>query len=681
MFLFFCSFYTAFAQDTLKVITDFDKLNLENVLQISMQANAKEEVSSILNTRFAPWKSQKNLLKINQIYWFKLTIDHQNKEKSTVYLDLGNWSLMELYTQRGNQLSLQQKTGYFLPLHQRKIQRSYPYLELVLLPAQTQTFYIKVVQKMGFYLTEKQGAFLYSQAWMTQENQQRLFYQGIFLGIIWVMALYNLAIFFSVKDVSSLYYVLSLIGIGLYFMFYYGFALELLWKNAPVWNAYSFAVIVPLTRITWILFTQSYLHLREILPFWNKVLNYLILLYAVPIFTGLWSYWSGYDMSAFTVAWIGVMGVVVLSMMILMGILSYRQGYQPALYFLIANMFFSFGSIMFILREVGFLTDTLMTRYAVQIGAIMQVILFSLGLADRLNKAQQAIIQKDLEKANLEKEKETERKELIESQKIALEKEVKQRTVDLEEKTEELEITVQKLQESEQNLLELNHIKDKFFSIISHDLRSPLATLNSFLNILVNFSDNFSKNDLEALAKRTQKSLSGLTELLDNLLQWAKSQMNRTQFEPQMIDLEEIVGDTVDLLKVSAEEKQIQLTIALEKDLFIFADRNMLSFVLRNLLINAFKFTQERGEVCISAKVEAKHLIISIKDTGIGIAPENLAKLFHVQQHFTTRGTNNERGIGLGLLLCKEFVEKHQGTISVTSEIDKGTTFQVRLPI
>ena len=223
------------------------------------------------------------------------------------------------------------------------------------------------------------------------------------------MALYNLVIYFSVKDLSSLYYVLSLVGVGLYFMFYYGFALEMLWPNAPVWNAYCFVVIVPLTRITWVLFTQSYLNLKSILPQWNQRLYILILLYLVPIILGLFNYFTGIDTSEFTIDWIGVMGVIVLSMMILMGILAYQKGYQPALYFLIANMFFSLGSIMFILREIGFLVDAFITQYSGQIGVIMQVILFSLGLADRLNKAQQTVIQRDLEKVNLEREKEREK--------------------------------------------------------------------------------------------------------------------------------------------------------------------------------------------------------------------------------------------------------------------------------
>ena len=220
---------------------------------------------------------------------------------------------------------------------------------------------------------------------------------------------------------------------------------------------------------------------------------------------------------------------------------------------------------------------------------------------------------------------------------------MKERTADLEEKTEELEITVQKLQESEQNLLDLNHVKDKFFSIISHDLRSPLSTLNSFMNILIHYSGQLSEEDMNKLVKRTQKSLGGLTELLDNLLQWAKTQMNHTHFDPKNIQIQQLVDDTVSLLKVTAEEKQINLEVNIQPNLSVFADPNMLSFVLRNLLVNAFKFTHKQGKVIIQAQEEGGKTLITVQDTGIGIAQENLPKLFNIQQHFSTKGTQNEK--------------------------------------
>ncbi len=678
--LIFClTSFHLFGQDTLRVSRQVNSLEITNYVQIYPSNILAINQLDTIQQKFIPFAKFTGTFETQQNYFFQLIVQNTDAEKLSAYLDLGNWSFIDVYSQSPDNQWIIQKGGYFLPLSARNVPRAYPLVKLEVLPHTTQLFYLRVSQKMAFYLPTQQKFYWHNDVWFNQENQPRLFYQGIFLGIILVMALYNLVIYFSVKDVSFLYYVLSLAGIGLYFLFYYGFALELLWQNLPYWNAHSFAVIVPLTRIFWVLFTQTYLHLSEILPSWNKVLNYLIILYLVPIFSGLFNYLFDYDTSEFTVAWIGVMGVLVLSMMILMGILSYRQGYQPALYFLIANMFFSFGSIMFILREVGFLTDTFITRYSVQIGVILQTTLFSLGLADRLNQAQKAIIQKDLEKANLEREKEIEKKQLIENQRLQLENEVKERTADLQEKTEELEITVQKLQESEKNLLELNHIKDKFFSIISHDLRSPMATLNSFLNILVNFSDNFSPDELQNLARRTQKSVGGLTELLDNLLQWARSQMNHLQFEPQTINLYQIVYNTANLLTVSIEEKQIDLKIEIAENLQVFADQNMLSFVFRNLLINALKFTPPKGKINIDSQVSDNQLVIKISDTGIGIPPENLANLFLVHKHFSTRGTQNEKGVGLGLLLCKEFIEKHGGKIAVQSEEGKGTTFSFSL--
>ena len=666
-------------QDTIKVDQKTKQIDIYPALEIYVESEKNQDFSQIQSAIFTPLRQNNINWQTEKVYWLRLCLHNTSPKNLELILDLGNWSYADVYLQGIGSQFIKEEGGYFLPFTQRIIPQAYPYLQIKLIPQKPQFVYFRLEQKMSFYLDKKLKATLYHKDWLRQENDQRLFYQGIFLGIIWVMALYNLVIYFSVKDLSSLYYVLSLVGVGLYFMFYYGFALEMLWPNAPVWNAYCFVVIVPLTRITWVLFTQSYLNLKSILPQWNQRLYILILLYLVPIILGLFNYFTGIDTSEFTIDWIGVMGVIVLSMMILMGILAYQKGYQPALYFLIANMFFSLGSIMFILREIGFLVDTFITQYSGQIGVIMQVILFSLGLADRLNKAQQTVIQRDLEKVNLEREKEREKQQLIEAQKVSLEREVKERTADLEEKTEELEITVQKLQESEQNLLDLNHVKDKFFSIISHDLRSPLSTLNSFMNILIHYSGQLSEEDMNKLVKRTQKSLGGLTELLDNLLQWAKTQMNHTHFDPKSIQIQQLVDDTVNLLKVTAEEKQINLEVNIQPNLSVFADPNMLSFVLRNLLVNAFKFTHKQGKVIIQAQEEGGKTLITVQDTGIGIAQENLPKLFNIQQHFSTKGTQNEKGIGLGLYLCKEFIEKHQGTISVQSQVGKGTTFTITL--
>ncbi|MEO1655162.1 MAG: 7TM diverse intracellular signaling domain-containing protein, partial [Bacteroidota bacterium] len=408
--------------------------------------------------------------------------------------------------------------------------------------------------------------------------------QGLFLGIILVMALYNLAIYFSVRDLSFLFYVCSILGLGFYFLFYYGFALELLWPFAPHWNAFSFVLFVPFTRISWVLFTRYYLDTPAILPGWNRLLDGLIVLYLVPLSTGLISYTGYWDLSVLTVNWIGSLGVIVLSMMLWLGYLAWRQGFAPARYFLLANIFFSLGTILFILRETGVLSDNFITIYSVQFGVVVQVVLFSLGLGNRLKEAREELLEKEMEKQLMMRTQARDKQKLIERQKADLEIQVSERTQDLEEKAFELEQTILRLKDSESKLKDLNNLKDKFFSIISHDLKSPIATLHSFLNILINHSGKISPQEFQELASKTQNATERLSLLLDNLLQWAMSQMKQLSFCLTPVDIEALVQENIDILGVSAEEKQIQIKKSIPGQMTILVDRNMLSFVLRNLM-------------------------------------------------------------------------------------------------
>lgn len=602
-------------------------------------------------------------------YWVKASFRNNTSETQVGYLHAGNWTIIKYYVNQ----KFTGKSGRIYPLTERMLPLYQQYFVLKLSPKQSKTIYFQLQESMEFYLPSTLQLTWNNPTYVERQKSNTRFAQGIFLGVIIVMALYNLFIFFSVKDVSFLYYVCSIVGVGLYFMFYYGFTLEFIWPHAAVWNVHSYGLIVPLTRITWVLFTKYYLHLNELLPRWNRGLNFLIYIYLIPIVLTIFTLITGQDFSSAIVNWIGTLGVIVLSMMLLMGILALRTGFRPARYFLIANIFFSVGLILFIFRETGFLPDTPITRYGGQLGIILQVVLFSLGLANRLNTAQKALAQQEIEK-------EVERKQLIEQQKKQLEVTVADRTADLQHRTEELKITIHKLQESEKNLKDLNHIKDKFFSIISHDLRSPFTTLTSFLNILINFADEFSKEEMEELAKRTQQSVKNLSSLLENLLQWAMSQMNQNQYQPHQIMLAKAIQETAHLLVVSAEEKKIDLQWEIAPELSVYTDYHMLSFIIRNLLINAIKYTPAQGKIQITAVHQGHWVNICIQDTGVGIPPEDLPKLFNAQEHFTRKGTQNEKGVGLGLMLCKEFVEKGGGKISVASQVNQGTTFCFTIP-
>jgi len=230
-------------------------------------------------------------------------------------------------------------------------------------------------------------------------------------------------------------------------------------------------------------------------------------------------------------------------------------------------------------------------------------------------------------------------------------------------------------------LQELNATKDKFFSIISHDVKGPLNSLSSFAGLLINHTDKLSKEDIQMLAKDLDKSLKNLFALLENLLEWSRSQTGNIEFTPEPFDLTGVLTENKALLEAQATNKKIQLIQEYTAPLQIKAHRHSVTTVVRNLLSNAIKFTPEGGTITLAIAPGAGKVTVSIKDTGVGMSPEVIDKLFRIDTKHSTKGTADEKGTGLGLILCKDFIEKNGGNLGVSSEINKGSTFYFTLPL
>jgi signal transduction histidine kinase/ligand-binding sensor domain-containing protein len=237
-----------------------------------------------------------------------------------------------------------------------------------------------------------------------------------------------------------------------------------------------------------------------------------------------------------------------------------------------------------------------------------------------------------------------------------------------------------KLEETNHELSILNATKDKFFSIIAHDLRNPFHTVMGFSELLMLSFEKISQDKIRKYIQLIHTSSVAGNNLLENLLQWSRSQTGKMTFEPVAIDILKLVLETNSLFEISMQRKNITIKNQIDPDTFVFADPNMLQTIIRNLLSNAIKFSNENGEIIISVKQTELDVVISIADNGIGIPLERQDKLLNKNFSFSTPGTKNETGTGLGLVLCKEFVEKHGGKIWFESEPGKGCTFTFTLP-
>lgn len=237
------------------------------------------------------------------------------------------------------------------------------------------------------------------------------------------------------------------------------------------------------------------------------------------------------------------------------------------------------------------------------------------------------------------------------------------------------------IQEQRDYLNQLNKTKDKFFSIIAHDLKNPFNSIKGFTELLIDNRSEYSEEKQLKFLKIIKSSVSTASALLDNLLIWAHSQSGTLTYSPKKISLVSQVMSTVSLLEIQAVRKEISIFNAVDHNLFVTADENMLNTILRNLISNAIKFTKSEGEIKIVSCVKEGMAQVSIKDDGIGISKEDIDTIFNVEDKKRRVGTANEQGSGLGLILCKDFIEKHGGRLWVLSTLGEGAEFIFTLPL
>lgn len=252
----------------------------------------------------------------------------------------------------------------------------------------------------------------------------------------------------------------------------------------------------------------------------------------------------------------------------------------------------------------------------------------------------------------------------------------------IEQQVNDLIILNEKIADSEEKLRETNASKDKFFSIIAHDLKNPFQGLLGYSEILAKDLLNMDTEDVQEVAHDLHESAQNLFKLLENLLQWSRIQRGVIEYNPDVFSLHQVAQLNVGLVNSSAFQKRITIENQVDPELMVYADVNMINTIIRNLLTNACKFTDFDGRIVLTGtKISDQFAEVGIIDNGVGINQENCDKLFRIDSQLTTLGTANEKGTGLGLVLCKELTEKNGGEIRVESTIGEGTAFYFSIPL
>jgi signal transduction histidine kinase len=601
------------------------------------------EVSK-LNFNFLDTKSV-SLGYDRDIHWFRFDVENRSS-RTDWFFEVGFPLLdhVEFYSADASGNWSLQYSGDLYKMSTRAVRHKNFVFPFSIKRDTRETIYLKIVSSSALQLPVT----IWSPEGLRDDVYDQQFAHGLFYGLMLIMIFYHLFLYLSVRDKSVLYYVFTLIAATTVITYYNGYGFYFFNPEWPELNKVVGAFASPLFIIASVALTRSFLALKTI-NFWLD--RTLMAIAGVAIIFALLTIWLDDYISYLPIR---LLALVNFTTILISAIYCFRR-YRPARYFLLAWGTILVLGILLLLRNVGVIGDTWLVDHGLYVGGALQTLLISFAFGDRFN-----ILQKE---NLLAKERELKREH---EEKERLEREVLLRTEELRQKNSELE--------------ESNNIKNKLFSIVSHDLRGPLISLQGVLDMVD--IDALSPEDLKKFIEKVGGRLHITAEFLDNLLQWSRMQIQGDKFHPnrEKFLLHQLLVTSTQVLRADSERKNIHLSIEDTSDFQAYADMNMMQTVVRNLVSNAIKFTRPGGKVGLTAFRRNGCITVRVSDTGTGIPEANIEKLFTLHGISVT-GTQLEKGTGIGLAVCKEFVERNGGTISVASTVDVGTSFEFTIPL
>jgi signal transduction histidine kinase len=608
------------------------------------------------NKKFLPIKTSINNGKTN---WFLFTVDNK-LEKNTIYyirsnfldsLTLYNFSTKEIIGVTGNRysynaLSRKEETGYIkleLAKNEKlnfalKLNGNFPNyaIKIDLIPGNEISKSDDIINKQNFAL----------------------------LAIILSFLIFNTLVYITLKDNSYLYYIFYLFNL---FMFLgvrslvKGLNLEI---ETYVLHYVIVDIFLILFNIAVVKFALSYFE-DFINVKWKNFLNGYLYVFIVPLILMIIYYKNYYqEPQNYVLALLSICTALAVLVFTLNHI---KFNKRVAMLFLLAELPMILGG-MFLASEFLINDAEHSLRHGpsvFKISVVLEILFFSFALGNKYREQRLLLLEQLELNEQLKIQKLEELKVLSDQKNRQLGALVEQRTLELKK--------------TNSDLLKLNKEKNKIFSILGHDLRSPLSSLIMMLE-LFNSAD-LSEEELKEMVTITKTQLISLNGSVENLFSWAQSQMEGLTVNPKSINLSELISEKTNLLKITADKKKILLNNQIDENVNVFIDRNHLGIIIQNLINNAIKFTKENGLIKIEVTYNAQKAFISVIDTGIGMKPELIERINNDLLVSSTKGTAGEKGTGLGLLLCKELIEKNNGAISFKSVSNQGTTITLTVPI
>ena len=616
------------------------RMTIDDILNPELQQRFKKNKKNIFST--SPQSTA---------FWFKITVTNHSNED--IWLEAGGLSAARIdfyYPDENNRYHPPILTGSLRPDENKFIDSNMIWLPLNKAgETGPKTYYVRAVAltvvQYPFYIGTLHQ--LYKKKTLDD------FIVAGFIGFIISMLLYNLFLYAKTRERSNLYYLGYLLSSLLLYPYIYDHeTLKYIFPFIPFeWWSFHFSFIGAPPYLFIGLFGIEYLKLRKELSNATKIISALLVLLFIITFLNLIT--PSYNIMLPAQAIISILGITCMSSSI---VLFMRKKDLRSLYYMIGWSAFIIMNIIFILGVNGVMDYNLFTHNSLLFGTILEVVIFSQALAQQVKniRIENSLIQEQSF-------------ELIKNHNSILEKKVEERTTVIQNQKKKLEVQAQKLEVT-------NQTKDKLFAIISHDLRNPIISLETIMNLLCN--NAISDEEFKSLTEGLHKNVKSINFTLNNLLHWANKQIKGIKATPQKFNISNVIDENISLFRCIADEKQIIITHETKNDNWVYADQDQINLVVRNLLNNAIKFSEEGGHIIInSSAFDSQFLMVEIVDDGIGIKKDTLNKLFNTEDHCTSRGTKGEKGTGLGLMLCKDFVESNGGMINVYSEPGEGARF------
>ncbi len=549
-------------------------------------------------------------------------------------------------------LAYRKLIGSMIPFSDRDITYSTLLFDL---PNDADTYYVRIVSTYSMQIIPV----LMTDAGFHLYGPMRSFLHGLYFGFVFMIIAYSFFLWVGTKDALYLYYILHVLANGLLLAHMNGFTNRFLWGAFPHINLLEPSIFGLAIFST--VFSIQFLRTKDSAPKihrWLLAAVWLNLLVFPLNLAGL-HFWAN--------QLVQVVALFGCGTMLAAGITLYKQGYEPARFFVVSWCIFLVGVCLTVFDRVGAIPHSIWTYHASQVGSALDIMLLSLALADRIN-----VLRAEKDTAQAEALKAIEEREAL----TRLQNELLEETV--KKRTEQILLQNKLLEQRKAQLEELIKTKDRLFSVIGHDLRNPISgiwQLSEFLESSTAFPAT-EKSTLTTITKTSKQTL----ELVEDILSWSRNLPLSGEGQRQLVDLAQLAQLSVNLLSSSAQRKAITLNATALEPALIEADENMISAVMRNLISNAIKFTPEGGTVSVQTKVEGKMAVFEVTDTGIGMSEETVQKIISAKSLPSTLGTAGEKGTGLGLLFCKDFIEHFGGNFLVESTLGKGSTFRVIFP-